>query len=593
LDTIHETSASGTLGGSAITLIDSSGPVGNWHDNQTTGTALPDDSGNANNGTLIGGSVGFAGNTDCFNTVAPSSGGSGGDALSFGNTNSTSYVSVPNSASLNFSGAITLSAWVLATADTGTQDILVHGSISGGTAVYLRINNGNYEVGTYSGGLLHGVSVAAPAGDAGNWSLLTGTYDGTNWKLYDNGTLLGTSASGTGAVTISSNWYIGGNPSDPSLYYKGPNIDEESIYNRALSAGEIAALANIGQYGGVSRAPNTTTLAAANYDYGGEGVGYHSVTTGNYLSTGAPGVYRNDNVSIENTTDTLAGHQPYDITNTQPGEWFAYTVAYGAGPGTLTPTLRVENVVPSGHGTTAEADLIVYGSDGTSQIVRVLLPIGTAWQSVTGPSFTLGAGTDRIVVRMESGSFGFESLSFAQVSSPTLSPPTLLSATPGAGNSIGVTWTPVAGATGYKVHWGITPGTDAPGSPAILSSYASNAYSIAGLTTGTTYHLTVVATNATYPNGNSSTSNQLSEATEASGLTVALDYSAGFVGSSLTPSAAFDPTTNLVFNAPTRGTPFATNDTSPGPYLTASHQLEMGTGSGQDIGWATFKPHGY
>jgi len=242
LDTIHEISASGTLG-STITLIDSSGPVANWHDDQGGGTSLTDGTGNANTGTLNGTSVYFQNTTDVFNTNTPLS-----DSMGFASNNSTSYVSVPNTANLNFSGGITVSAWVKATADTGTKDLLTHGSISSGTEVYLRINAGNYEVGTYSGGVYHGVSVAAPAQDAGKYVQLTGIYDGTNWNLYDDGRLLGSSASTTGSVTVNSSWYIGGNPNDAGWYYTGSNIDEEAIYNRALTATEVAALANVGNY---------------------------------------------------------------------------------------------------------------------------------------------------------------------------------------------------------------------------------------------------------------------------------------------------------------------------------------------------------
>jgi len=301
-------------------------------------------------------------------------------------------------------------------------------------------------------------------------------------------------------------------------------------------------MANFGPHGGVQRAPNTTTLAAADYDNGGESVGYHSVTTGNFLpGSGAPGVYRNDNVSIENTSDVAAGHQPYDITYIYNGEWFAYTVFYGFNPGTLTPTLRVNNVAAPDNGdTSAEADLIIYGNDATSQVDRISLPVSSSWQSVTGPSFTMAGGVDRIVMEIASGSYTFESISFAQVASPALTAPTLLSATPGASGSIGLTWTPVVAATGYKIHWGTSPGTDAAGSPATLSSYDSRNYSIGSLTAGTTYFITVVATNAANPNGNASTSNQLSATTQAAGMTVPLNYSTGFSGSPLTASAGYD-----------------------------------------------------
>ena len=163
LDTIHEISASGTLGGSTISLADSTGPVANWHDDQVNGTSLPDSTPNANNGTLNGSGVFFSHDTNFFDINTPNGTTPGGDSLAFTSNNSAGYVSVPNTANLNFSGGISISAWVKAAADTGTQDILTHGSIAGGTEVYLRINAGNYEVGALTAvASHHGVSIAKP-----------------------------------------------------------------------------------------------------------------------------------------------------------------------------------------------------------------------------------------------------------------------------------------------------------------------------------------------------------------------------------------------------------------------------------------------
>ena len=159
--------------------------------------------------------------------------------------------------------------------------------------------------------------------------------------------------------------------------------------------------------------------------------------------------------------------------------------------------------------------------------------------------------------------------------------------TPGTNTSIGVTWTPVPGATGYKVHWGTTPGTDAAGSPATVSSYASYNYSITGLTGGTTYYITVrSATNAANPNGLNSSSG--SATTQANGTTTSINYSAGFPKSGLTASAAYDPVSNLVFNSEEYTTQTANIDTSTGPYVTGGGRWELTTGAGIDQGWGTF-----
>ncbi len=277
LDTIHEMSASGALGAN-ITLSDPNGPAVDWHADAAGGLTLADSSGNNNSGTLVGSGVSFSNSTDTFSTLAASA----GDSLAFA-SGAKSFADVPSAASINFAGAITLDAWVRATADTGTHDILTHGSLAGKSQVFLRINNGRYEAGIDNAGTITRVSVSALAGDAGNWVRLTATYDGASWKLYDDGALLGSMASKAGAITTSSHWYIGGNPSDSSWYFQGGSIDEAAIYPRALTANEISALANCGAFRGTVHNINSGALAAANYDNGGDGAGYHSVTFGNYL----------------------------------------------------------------------------------------------------------------------------------------------------------------------------------------------------------------------------------------------------------------------------------------------------------------------
>ena len=65
------------------------------------------------------------------------------------------------------------------------------------------------------------------------------------------------------------------------------------------------------------------TFAAEDFDYGGEGVGYHDNTKGN-----RGGVYRaNEDVDLAASTDALGG---YVVRHFQTGEWLAYTVHVAA-----------------------------------------------------------------------------------------------------------------------------------------------------------------------------------------------------------------------------------------------------------------------
>ncbi len=139
---------------------------------------------------------------------------------------------------------------------------------------------------------------------------------------------------------------------------------------------------------------------------------------------------------------------------------------------------------------------------------------------MSGSAFNLGPGTHRIEVLLENGTFRFESMSFA-VSAPSLTSPTLLSATPGAAGSIGLTWAPVPGASGYKVHWQTALGVDAAGSPVSLTGPNTHDYIIAGLIAGTTYYYAIQATRGS---GHGAFSNTLAVATEAAGTAVPIDY---------------------------------------------------------------------
>jgi hypothetical protein len=183
------------------------------------------DSAGSSSGTLQGGA-----------TTVP---GRFGQAFQLNGT--TQYVDLGNPAVLNFSGQITLEAWIKPQSTSGLQDIVAHGyQVSPNNAEdFLRINNGNYEVGSWNGNNAF-AQAPIPAGDIGQWIHLAGVYDGTRWILYRNGVQLATSGSTTqGALPVSStDWAIGARGTGTERFFKGV-IDEVAIYNRGLSPSEI------------------------------------------------------------------------------------------------------------------------------------------------------------------------------------------------------------------------------------------------------------------------------------------------------------------------------------------------------------------
>jgi hypothetical protein len=73
-------------------------------------------------------------------------------------------------------------------------------------------------------------------------------------------------------------------------------------------------------------------IQAEDYDIGVEGIAYHELSTGNKF-----GFYRNDNVDLEQCTDTGGG---FSLGDFQTGEWTQYTVNVGE-TGTYSLDLRV------------------------------------------------------------------------------------------------------------------------------------------------------------------------------------------------------------------------------------------------------------
>ncbi len=211
-----------------VTGIPTTGLVAYYNLNETSGSVVADTSGLGNNGAIANATFG-AGHT--------------GGGLNFNGTSST--VDIPNSASLNFSGPITLAAWVRPASTNGLQDIIAHGYTTNTPAgsVFLRINNGKYEVGAWDETIPLYVSVPAPASDIGNFVLLVGVYDGTRWTLYRNGVMQDNVVSTVGAQKIDARWAIGSRGGGGERFFNG-GVDEVRIYNRALTASEVNVLLN-------------------------------------------------------------------------------------------------------------------------------------------------------------------------------------------------------------------------------------------------------------------------------------------------------------------------------------------------------------
>jgi hypothetical protein len=200
-------------------------------------------SGNGNAGTLVGGRT---------------NSGKNGRALNF--TANNQMVTVPDANSLDLTTAMTLEAWVYPTINSGVRDVLIkEGAGVDLYNLYHRNGSGRPEGNAFVGGT-NQFAQGPSSLTINTWTHLATTYDGTNLRLFVNGTQVSSFAV-SGVITTSTGALrIGGN-SLWGEWFRG-RIDDVRIYGRALTQTEIQTDMNtaVSSTGSVAEPPTGGVL---------------------------------------------------------------------------------------------------------------------------------------------------------------------------------------------------------------------------------------------------------------------------------------------------------------------------------------------
>ena len=292
----------------------SSGLVAAYGFDEGSGSTLHDSSGNGNNGTIT--------------NATWSTAGKYGDALSF-NGSSNSWVSIPNSASLDLTSAMTLEAWVdptsLSSADGGWVGAVAkdHASSSNTPVSYALYAADGTSTGPGSH-IMVGQNDNGAQGSSvlslNTWSFLASTFNGHTLSMYVNGTLVGSKSVAGSMATTTNPLRIGGDWAD--AMFTGL-IDNVRIYNTVLTQSQIQT------------DMNTPVDPAVTSETPAPGASSVAVTSGVTATFDKPVQTSSINFTLQNSSGTIlpATLSYNSSTNTAtltPGSALAYNTKYTA-----------------------------------------------------------------------------------------------------------------------------------------------------------------------------------------------------------------------------------------------------------------------
>lgn len=306
-------------------------------------------------------SSGVGNTTTCVGTPTYTAGHIGTGALTL--NGSSQYVNAGNNSAVQITGSITVSAWVkLAVLPVLAryEAVVMKGYDGTNTGFQLDFQD---DTSTGNTPALLFASYSATTGAHGaqyslaghivvnQWYLITGTYDGTTWRLWVNGVDVADSTDAHGPQATAKSLFIGAGDvaGTPSFFFQG-SISDVRIYNRALSASEIL---NLGATPSPIVAGNISAATIARYND-------QYPTKYNYGDTYNPTWADNDN--LYSPTDDTTGWNNDDSSSSN------LIISQLTGTTTITSGATVNPMSWFGGGSTFGPDGATWKADGLVSI---------------------------------------------------------------------------------------------------------------------------------------------------------------------------------------------------------------------------------
>jgi hypothetical protein len=315
-----------------------------------------------NNGTLSGGVVFGAGEVD--------------SAFSLDGFSGT--VVVPDSSSLRLTNSFTIEAWInprnadgdepilskisAVTGNNGYQLVLYHGTILG------QFNSPGQT--WPSSQLVYGGPIAT-----GVWQHVAFTYDQSAMTIYLNGSSVALNVIGPKVIATSTSPLRIGGVEGNALYFDGL-LDEVSVYNRALSAGEIATI-YAAQSAGKCKRPWITSQPQSQLGYWADNITFTVAAMGS-----APLSYQ---WQFNNTPISGANGSSLLLTNLDFTNAGIYSVVISNTTGMIMSSNANLTINPSGVSVDLYAGVTITGVSGKTYGVQFTTDLSNtnSWQGLT------------------------------------------------------------------------------------------------------------------------------------------------------------------------------------------------------------------